>query len=124
MNVREQCMTMQGSWVHFRTPWGYHRGIVQQVEHQGVLVKMPRNYVPAHLANANSSAETKVELALQQVAWGNPNYGYGGGYHYGQPGYGAGAGYGPYRPGYGWWNGGWLFWWLAFAWIFALAFLW
>ncbi len=111
MNVREQCMTMQGSWVHFQTPWGYHRGIIQQVENQGVLMKIPRNYVPAHLANANSSDETKVEVALQQVAWGNPGYGYGGGY-------------GPYRPGYGWWNGGWLFWWLAFASIFALAFLW
>ncbi|MFD1676322.1 hypothetical protein [Alicyclobacillus fodiniaquatilis] len=99
-----------GQWVRFRTPWGTHRGIVQEVNHRGVLVRVPQQYAPATLINA--SDEQKLDVAL--TAYGYPYGGYGYGY---SPA--ARWGY----PGWGGWYGGWWLWWLAFAWIFALAFL-
>jgi len=117
-----------GHWVQFQTQWGHHRGIVEQVQNHGVLMRVPREYAPAGLANftgsASQSDEARLDLALAQWGYGAPGYGYG--YGGGAPGYGYGyarrpGGYGGYG---GWWAGGWWLWWLAFAWIFALAFLW
>ena len=107
-----QCQKHLGGWVQFQTPWGMHRGVVERVTHQGVLMRVPRQYAPVSLASAPQSDEDKLGAALAQ--WG---------YGRGAPGYGAyGGGWG--RPGYGWWGGGWLWWWLAFSWLFLLAFLW
>ncbi|MCL6452127.1 MAG: hypothetical protein K6T78_00695 [Alicyclobacillus sp.] len=101
-----------GQWVQFGTPWGTHRGIVEQVTPRAVLVRVPRRYAPAGLVSSErqgTTDEEKLDLAL--AYGGYPGYGYGYGGRWGYPGYGA------------WW-GGWWWWWLAFAWIFWLAFLW
>lgn len=64
---------------------------------------------PTNLKGQDQSDEEKLDLALAQ--WG-----------YGRPGYGGFGGRGWGYPGYVGWYLGW--WWLAFAWILALAFLW
>ena len=104
-----QCQGHLGQWVQFETPWGQHHGVVEQVTAGGVLMRVPRQYAPVGIASLPSFSgqtdEQKLDVVLAQ-------WGYG-------PGYGA--------PGYGyraWWAGAWLFWWLAFALILGLAFLW
>lgn len=127
MCTRGDCVKNMGKWVHFQTPWGTHRGIVSGINHQAVLVRVPRQYAPVGLASESKTLdeadEKKLDLVLTQ--WGGYGYGgygvnggYGGAYN------GAYAGRGWGRPGYGGWYGGWWWWWLAFAWIFWLAFLW
>lgn len=109
-----QCKKHLGQWVQFQTPWGVHRGIVTDVNHRAVLVRVPKSYAPVRYATATApenADERKLDVALAQ--WGG--YGYAGRYGYpGRWGY----------PGYGAWFGGWWLWWLAFAWVFWLAFLW
>ncbi|GMA55726.1 hypothetical protein C7445_102294 [Alicyclobacillus sacchari] len=107
MCTRAQCERAVGQWVRFQTPWGTHRGVVEQVTGNGVLVRVPRSYAPVGLASG--SDEDRLDVTLAQ--WG---YGYPYARPYGRWGY----------PGYGYWYGGWWWWWLAFAWIFWLAFLW
>lgn len=108
-----QCRKSMGQWVRFQTPWGSHRGIVEDVNDRAVLMRVPRQYAPMGLASHNlSTDEQKLDVALAQ--WGGYGAGYGGGYGGRRWGY----------PGYGAWGGGWWWWWLAFAWIFALAFFW
>lgn len=126
MCTRMDCVNHMGKWVNFRTQWGMHRGIVSGINDRAVLVRVPRQYAPAGLVSqaqtVDESDEAKLNLVL--ASWGGygigPGYG-GGGYG---PGYGAYAGRGWGYPGYGAWYGGWWWWWLAFAAIFALAFLW
>ncbi|MCI0182863.1 hypothetical protein [Sulfoacidibacillus ferrooxidans] len=107
--VRQQCLGCQGGWVQFRTRYGLHQGMVQQVRSNSVLMKVPAQYAPS-LATFEVSDEAKLDMALAQ--WG-------GGY----PGYGAGYGGGYGAPGAGWWGGGYWWWWLAFGAIFWLSFL-
>lgn len=114
MPTRNDCERAVGQWVSFRTRWGAHRGIVEQVNHRAVLVRVPQQDAPVELLHATD--EEKLDVAL---AWGRPYGAYGGGY----------GGYGPGRPGWGYPGyfgayGGFVWWWLAFSWIFALAFLW
>ena len=112
-----QCRQSLGQWVSFRTQWGMHRGIVQDVNQSAVLVRLPRQYAPGVLLSHDQASENhQLDVAL--AAYGYPGFNgyYGGGY--GRYGNRWGA------PGYGIWRGGWWFWWLAFAWILALAFLW
>ncbi|MCL6516647.1 hypothetical protein [Alicyclobacillus sp.] len=107
-----QCMKLRGQWVHFYTQWGYHRGIIEDVNNRAVLVRMPRRYAPLGLAShapqldTGATDEQRLDLVLAAVY--GPGWGYRG---WGYPGWGA------------WW-GGWWWWWLAFWWIFALAALW
>jgi hypothetical protein len=115
-----QCERNMGRWMEFRTPWGKTRGIVEQVNHRAVLVRVPKEHAPVVLLNnSQSSDEARLDVTLAQN--GYPSYGAGGGYGGGEPGYGGGARWG--YPGYYRWVGPWLFWWLAFAWIFWLLFL-
>ncbi|MCL6593072.1 MAG: hypothetical protein K6T31_03775 [Alicyclobacillus sp.] len=96
-----QCMKLRGQWVHFYSPWGYHRGIIEDVNSRAVLVRMPRRYAPTGLvsqtqpADSPRSDEQKLDVVLAQ--WYGPYWG-----RWGYPGWGA------------WW-GGWWWWWLAFA---------
>jgi hypothetical protein len=116
MCTRCQCQKAVGQWVQFRTPYGYHRGVVERVAPQGVLMRVPRAYAPTSLASAiglgEQTDEQRLDLALAQWGYGAPANG--------APGYAA--------PGYGyangWWAAGWWWWWIAFAAIFWLAFLW
>ncbi|EPZ42675.1 hypothetical protein [Alicyclobacillus acidoterrestris] len=116
MCTQKECERALGKWVSFRTKWGTHRGIVEEVTPRGALVRVPKQYVPAQLLQA--SDEDKLDVALTRFGYGVGAPGYRGAYGYGYPhrrwGY----------PGYGAWYGGWWWWWLAFAWIFWLAFLW
>ncbi|MCL6625684.1 hypothetical protein [Alicyclobacillus shizuokensis] len=118
MCTRCQVQKYVGGWVEFRTPWGYHRGIVERVTPHAVLMRVPKQYAPASYATASiqkaaqadarATDEQKLDIALAQWGYRRPYT------------YGARWGY----PGWaGWWAGWWL-WWLAFAWIWWLAFLW
>lgn len=113
MCTQGECNRAMGQWVRFQTPWGVHRGVVESVNQQAVLVRVPRTYAPtsltSHKATGESDDARKLDIAL--AVWGG---GYAAGY--GRRGWGY--------PGYGGWYGGWWWWWLAFAWIFWLAFLW
>ena len=129
LSTRSNVENAVGQWVQFRTPWGYHRGIVEQVNQRAVLVKVPKEYAPISLAygsanGAQNDAE-RLNTALTKHNYrisGDVTPAFGG---YG-PGYGPGAGGAPGGrwgyPGYGDWGGGWWWWWLAFAWIFLFAF--
>jgi hypothetical protein len=109
MCTRGECVRYMGQWVHFSTPWGYHRGIVMDVNDRAVLVRTPRRYAPVGLVSdvqsvdANHAERLDVTLSQWYPGWGYARWGY---------------------PGWGGWRAGWYWWWLAFAWIFALAALW
>lgn len=65
--VRQQCLGCQGGWVQFRTRYGLHQGMVQQVRSNSVLMKVPAQYAPS-LATFEVSDEAKLDMALAQ--WG------------------------------------------------------
>ncbi len=117
MCTMDQCQEARGGWVQFQTQWGWHRGIVERVTDQGVLMRVPRQYAPTAPAGGQrlqGSDQERLDLALAQWGYG-PAYGPGYGVPRpgpwgGAPGYGVGRGYG------GWWGAGWWWWWLAFAW--------
>lgn len=112
MCTMNQCQSALGQWVQFRSPWGMHRGIIQEVSPTGALIRMPRQYAPMTMISDARHPQTdadKLDVALAQ--WGYGPY--------------PGPRYGPrYGPGYNRWAGGWFVWWFAFAAILALAFLW
>ncbi len=110
LGIRQQCQNCQGEWVRFRTHYGIHQGMIEQVRGDSVLMRVPAQYAPT-LASFPKTDEEKLDVALVQRGIGYP------GYSMGAPGYGYGA------PGYGWWGGGYWWWWLAFASIFFLSFL-
>ncbi|PWI58358.1 hypothetical protein [Sulfoacidibacillus thermotolerans] len=113
MRIRQQCLDCQGAWVKFRTHYGVHQGVIHQVRHDAVLVRVPAQYAP-RLASLPKTDDEKLDVALAQWGAGYPRYG------------AVAPGYGPAAPGYGynwWWAAGFLWWWLAFAAIFWLAFL-
>ena len=117
MCTKTHCEKHLGGWVQFHTPWGYHRGVIEQVGPTSALVRIPRQYAPTTLIHHETGETDEQKLDIALAAWG-----YGPGPAYGPRPGGWGRDY--YRPGYGWWVGGWWWWWIAFAWIFALAWLW
>ncbi|GMA49643.1 hypothetical protein GCM10025857_10000 [Alicyclobacillus contaminans] len=50
----------RGQWIEFKTPWGKHRGIVESVQRDRVLVKMPKQYATRGLLNYLRGSETDV----------------------------------------------------------------
>ncbi|WP_258109613.1 hypothetical protein [Alicyclobacillus sp. SP_1] len=109
-----QCYQSLGKWVQFQTKWGVHRGIVQQVTPQGVLMRVPRQYAPSGLASyaadATDAESERLDAALVAYGYGpGPVYAGNGAY---RP-YGNGRAWG--YPGYGAYYAGWWWWWLAFA---------
>lgn len=109
MCTKGDCIKLMGQWVQFHTPWGYHRGVIMDVNDRAVLMRVPRRYAPVGLARdvqvPGDDDARRLDVVLAQ--W-YPGWGYG---RWGWPGWG------------GWWAG-WWWWWLAFAWIWALAALW
>lgn len=124
MDLYSKCHTMKGRWARFQTPWGMHEGVVEQVAPGAVLMRVPRHFAPASMASATGApgmpADQKLDLALAQ--WFGPR---GGPMGWGAPGPYAGPGVkGPGYAAPGWWAAGWWWWWVAFALILGLAFLW
>lgn len=108
-SIRKNCMKYKGGWVQFQTPWGMHQGIVERVSGQGMLVRVPRQFAPALASlHIESNPNTGSQLDIAHAGWGYPGKGF------------AGKGF---YPGGGWWAGSWWVWWVAFAAIFALSFL-
>lgn len=119
MCTRAECEGHVGQWVHFRTKYGYHVGLVERVTKDSAIVLSPRQHIPARLAtlDVNSDDAERLDLAL---AWGG--FGRGG---YPGAGYGGGAGGYGGRGGYGGWGGyGWGRWAVSFLIIYALWGLW
>ncbi len=85
-----------GRWVHFRTQYGYHVGLIERVTNDSLIVVSPRRDIPAHLASANVSSDELQRLNLALAWWGG--FGRGG---YQSAGYGRGdSGVGPYGNGF------------------------
>ncbi|MCL6452675.1 MAG: hypothetical protein K6T78_03490 [Alicyclobacillus sp.] len=117
MYTKAQCEPYVGKWVHFRTKYGYHVGMIERVTDDSAIVLSPRKYIPTQLASSPVSGDDAKRLDLA-LAWG----GYGG--WGGAPGAGAGAWGG--RAGYpGWgWGWGWGRWAVSFLIIYVLWGLW
>ena len=111
MCSRTECLRYTGQYVGFRSPYGYHEGVIQGVRGNQAIVLSPRRYIPAQLASESldMDEEERLDLAL---AWG-----YRGGYG----GYGGRGGYGAYGGGWGYGWGRWAVSWLV---IYALFGLW
>ncbi|MCL6444426.1 MAG: hypothetical protein K6T83_13405, partial [Alicyclobacillus sp.] len=95
MCTKGTCMKYLGGWVQFRTPWGYHRGVIESVNDRAVLMRVPRQYAPVGLVSRSAGSEQlsdqeRLDLTLAQ--WGYPGYA-----GWGYPGWGARWGY----PGWG-----------------------
>lgn len=92
MCSRSECQRYIGQYVRFRSPYGYHEGVIERVSGNQAIVLSPRRYIPVHLASTDlrTSDEQKLDVAL---AWGGYGGGYGRGYGGGYPGYGYGYGY-------------------------------
>lgn len=126
MELYSKCHSMKGRWARFHTPWGVHEGVVEQVVPGAVLMRVPRHFAPTALASVSGmSADQKLDLALAQwigprgpMGWGAP-----GPYPPGPGVRGPGCA-APGCAGPGWWAAGWWWWWVAFALILGLAFLW
>lgn len=100
MCSRTQCLRYVGQYVGFRSPHGYHQGVIERVSGNNAVVLSPRRYIPMGLATdtaLDDDAERRLDLAL---AWGR-----------------YGRGYGAY--GYGWGR-----WAVSFLVIYALFGLW
>jgi len=117
MCSRAECQRYVGQYVRFRSPYGYHEGIIERVSGNRAVVLSPRRYIPVQLATETLDANDEKRLHVA-LAWG----GYGGGYG-GRGGYGGGYG-GPGGYGYGGWGYGWGRWAVSFLIIYLLWGLW
>lgn len=113
MCTKAQCEPYIGKWIEFRTPWGWHRGVIERVTNNTAVIVSPSRYVPAQFAIADAALTPQRDVAL---AWGmggapgTPGAGYGG-YPGGVGGY-PGGGFG--------WYGGWTRWAVSFLIIYVL----
>ncbi len=114
MCTKEECEKYVGQWVHFRTKYGYHVGLVERVTNDSAVVLSPKQYIPAQFASANLSADEEQRLDLALAWWGGMGRG-------GYPGYGGAPGAGAYGGGWGW---GWRRWAVSFLIIYVLWGLW
>lgn len=108
--TRAECERHVGKWVHFRTKYGYHVGLVERITKDSAIVLSPRQQIPTHLVSADVSADEVERLDLALAWWGGGGFG-------GRGGYGA-------RGGYGGWGYGWGRWAVSFLIIYALWGLW
>jgi hypothetical protein len=102
---RADCQQYVGKYIRFRTPFGYHEGIIERIQGDQAVILSPRRYIPAQFATEYLDRDEVKRLELTQAfggytggAYGNPGRGYGG---YPGGGYGAGRGYGGWG-GYAW----------------------
>lgn len=104
MRSRTECLRFVGQYVRFRTPYGYHEGVIERVTQQNAIVLSPQRFIPTQLASESltSDEETRLDLALAYGGYG----GYGG------------------RGGYGGWGYGWGRWAVSWLVIYVLFGLW
>lgn len=92
MCSRAECQRYVGQYIRFRSPHGYHEGLVERVSGNRAVILSPRKFIPTQFASESldGDAETRLDLALAYGGYG----GYGGrrGYGYGYGGYGYGWG--------------------------------
>lgn len=124
MCTKADCEPYVGKWVHFRTKYGYHVGVVERLTDENAVVLSPRQYIPAEMASASVTPDELKRLDIA-LAWGGfggggGGFGGGGGYGGGAGGYGGRGGYG----GYGGWGWGWGRWAVSFLIIYVLWGLW
>ncbi|WP_407655188.1 hypothetical protein [Alicyclobacillus dauci] len=117
MCTRQDCERHIGKWVQFRTPYGYHQGMIERItKDDKVIILSPRRYAPASLITAEVEGDEMQRLDLA-LAW------YGRRPGYPAVGYPGGA-VGGYGPGYGYGAWGWSRWAVSFLVIYALLGLW
>ncbi len=122
MTTRAECEQYVGKWVHFRTKYGYHVGLIEKVSNDCAIVLSLRQHIPAQLVSTDVSADEMKRLDLA-LAWGGLGGGYpGAGYGAGAPGAGAYGGWG--GRGFGGWGWGWGRWAVSFLIIYVLWGLW
>ncbi len=113
-----------GKWVRFRTPYGYHQGIVERVTEDSVVVVAPKQWIPVQLATEVQMSDLqKLDISTANLSgFGRPYGGYAGVPYAGMgPGYGF-QGTSPRYGGFG--PFGFARWSVAFLIIFALFGLW
>lgn len=102
--TKAECLRYVGQWVRFRTPYGWHRGVIERVTDSHLIVLSPRREVPLQFASAatpvTAAEQRRLDVALAQ--W------------YGPPGLGWGM------PGVGGWGWAWSRWAVSFLIIYAL----
>ncbi|QQE81016.1 hypothetical protein [Alicyclobacillus sp. SO9] len=103
MCSRTQCLHYVGQYVSFRSPHGYHEGVIERISGNRAVVLSPQRYIPMGLATDVSLDDGEERRLDAVLTWG----GYGG---YG----GRGGAY-----GYGWGR-----WAVSFLVIYALLGLW
>lgn len=124
MCTKAQCEQHLGKMVQFRTPYGHHIGMIEQVTANQVIVLTPKRFAPSHLSRpVNLSDEDKLDVALAFWGGGYPRAGFGpgagAGYRYGYGGPGRPVGNMGGRAGYGW-GGNWQRWAVSFLVIYVL----
>ncbi|GMA66295.1 hypothetical protein NZD89_28905 (plasmid) [Alicyclobacillus fastidiosus] len=117
MCTQAECQRHIGKFVQFKTPYGYHQGVIEQIKGEKAIILSPSRYVPAQLASTELLDDDvkKLDVAL---AWWRGGLG-----RAGYPGVAAG-GYPRGAYGYGGWGYGWARWAVSFLIIYALFGLW
>ncbi len=90
---RADCQQYVGKYIRFRTPFGYHEGIIERIQGDQAVILSPRRYIPAQFATEYLDRDQVKRLELTQAFGGY------GGYTGGR--YGTGRGYGGWG-GYAW----------------------
>lgn len=120
MVTRLDCEKYVGRWVRIRTPYGWHRGIIEDITDTHAVIVSPDKYVPVQLASQKLTKDDlrKIDATFAFGSFGGPS-------SVGLPGASA-PGYGAYGPGYGGWGFGWNWsrWAVAFLVIYLLFGLW
>jgi hypothetical protein len=115
MVTRLDCQKYVGRWVRFRTPFGWHRGIIEDITDTHAVIVSPDKYVPAQLASQKLTKDDlrKIDATFAFGSFGGPA-------GVGVPGYGMSV------PGYGgfWGGASWSRWAVAFLIIYLLFGLW
>lgn len=69
-----------GKYVRFRTPYGYHEGVIERIQGDQVIILSPQQYIPPKLALEPLDAEEakRLDLALTFGGYGVAREGHGG----------------------------------------------
>lgn len=105
MCTRSQCEKHVGKWVKFRTPFGVHQGIIEEIRGDKAIILSPKQYVPKQVESIDVTPEELGKLDVALAYGGYP---------------GAGGAVGGHYGGYGYWGFGWSRWAVSFLIIYLL----